>query len=331
VHLRRIDAAGTVLAEAHAAVRVAPRGFDASIDVASLVGAPTELGLLPESPPVGVVLTGPTATVEAARGSLRAILDARGATAGRARLPVKYQLPAGMESTVRIDGPPVAECVLEARVEREFTIDLEWVDAAPVLEDNALSRSATPSKVRANGWVHDVDRVAKVVARVRRSNAIPGEFLLAPVIALDADGKSIEGLTFDPASVQVRFAAKIERVRKRVVLNPKIVGNITGGWRIASVELVPPTVTLEGPMDRLSELSSLEIDIDVRGIEAERRVAATVIPPTGFSVLDNTPVEAVVRCVRASVAPPKSPAPRPATDRATTPPLEIPGPGGSKP
>ena len=41
VHLRRIDGEGKALAEAHAAVRVPPRGFDASIDVTSLVGAPS--------------------------------------------------------------------------------------------------------------------------------------------------------------------------------------------------------------------------------------------------------------------------------------------------
>lgn len=42
VHVRRIDASGRVLAEAEAPVRVPARGFDASIDVAALVGAPVD-------------------------------------------------------------------------------------------------------------------------------------------------------------------------------------------------------------------------------------------------------------------------------------------------
>ncbi|MFM7319996.1 MAG: YbbR-like domain-containing protein, partial [Armatimonadota bacterium] len=276
-----------------------------------LVGAPADLALLPESPPVAVVITGPTATVEAARTALKALLDARAAAPGRSRLPVRFQLPAGMEGTVRVEGPARVECILEARLSREFPVTIQWEDGESSDEFAIEEATASPGRARVVGWQRDLDRIARLVARTALAAQTGKEAPTVSLVAMGSDAKVVEDIEIVPANVRVRVAAKTRIAEKRLVLSPVIVGNPAAGWRISAILFEPPTIVLRGDPQRLSALASIDAEVPVEGVEEERRFPVAVTPPSGTEIVGAPSVQGIVRAVGASVAAPQPASPLP--------------------
>lgn len=300
----------------------------------TLVGAPAELGLAPESPPVSVVLTGPAPAVEAARTAVKALLDGKDAKPGRFRLPVRFQIPSPSETGVRIEGPPRAECVLEARQMREWPLSIEWGAGIPADPAVAANVRASPPAVRVLGWPHDLDRVARVVVQVPTAQSTEASTATVRPSVVDAAGKPVDETTVQPETVRLWIPDRRPIARKRFVLSPVVSGSPATGWRVTSIEFDPPTVVLAGDVDTLATRTAVEATVPIDGMREELRGTTTVSAPAGTRVEGDPTIRVLVKAAPLAVAPSRTDGPRPgrpASERPPAPALDIPGPGTGRP
>jgi YbbR domain-containing protein len=66
---------------------------------------------------------------------------------------------------------------------------------------------ARPAEATVVGTRRDVRRVAEVIADIATEEATPGVGQTAPLLALDADGRVLEGIRIEPAQVVVTLPA----------------------------------------------------------------------------------------------------------------------------
>ena len=145
------------------------------------------------------------------------------------------------------------------------------------------------------GPASQVDRVATVNLPVglgdRRENF---EAQFTPE-ARDANGARVTGVTIVPNSVTATVA--VERVGRTVSIVPNIPGEPPEGYRVSDTSVSPPSVTVDGPADVLSQLivvSTMPISLE------ERRETFSVLDvglelPPGTRLVERTPINVEVR------------------------------------
>lgn len=101
---------------------------------------------------------------------------------------------------------------------------------------------------------------------------------LAPV---DADGGSLDRIDVEPTQVRVRVPVFTDRRSKTLPVTPNIVGTPAAGFEVASIEVNPPVISVEGDANDLAGLDRADtLPISIAG--ASSQVAQTV----GFALPD---------------------------------------------
>lgn len=112
-----------------------------------------------------------------------------------------------------------------------------------------------PGEVVVDGPVPDLADVASVTGSVNVDGAKEGIEELVAVVPRDAEGRLVPGLQWTPEQVSVSiWVRKRARYKPDVEVVPDVRGDPAPGYRMASVEVEPSTVTLAGPQSVLDEL-----------------------------------------------------------------------------
>ena len=113
---------------------------------------------------------------------------------------------------------------------------------------------------------------------------------------VDEAGSVITGVDMDPPLVHVEVPVYTNLSNRSVPVNPVVTGVPAAGFRVASIEVDPLTVTVEGDQDQLRALVSADTaPVPVSGATRDVTAEVAFSLPTGVSVVGTATATVTVR------------------------------------
>jgi YbbR domain-containing protein len=158
----------------------------------------------------------------------------------------------------------------------------------------------TPNEVKVSGPASQVARIAALYATVLFGDAMTDLVQSVQPLAVDAAGKMIEGLTVEPALVQVTVPVLPTATTRTVPVVPAVRGSVANGYWIVRVTVDPAVVTVRGEASVVSGVDQVPTaGIDISGLTDSRTYqVGLLLPAEGTSLL-----RAAQATVTISVAP----------------------------
>lgn len=226
---------------------------------------------------------------------MRLKADLTGARVGEQTAPLTVSgLPLGLQ--VLPGHPTTAQVRLDKLIERTRPVQCIKV-GEPSSEFVVESAIPTPEEITVSGATSVVARVARVVVVVDMSGLNSSHESEAEVEARDLRDVVISGLKFDPERVKVKVT--VHAVNNKTVPVRPIIGNPPAGYRVSSVRVNPPVVTIVGEGDALARLSSVSTSrIDISGLRSRKTYTMSINVPGDTSVLGAASVTVTVAVSR---------------------------------
>ena len=178
---------------------------------------------------------------------------------------------------VKVDS--IAPATVTVRIEpitsREVAVQARFANDPPggtVAGDPAI----TPSQVRVSGAASQVARIAALYATVRFGDAVTDLVSSVQPTAVDASGAAIDGLTVDPAIVQLTVPVLPTATTRTVPVVPALRGAVAAGYWITRVTTDPPVVTVRGEADALGGIDQVALLLPAQGTSLIKAAQATV-------------------------------------------------------
>jgi YbbR domain-containing protein len=202
---------------------------------------------------------------------------------------------------VKVDSiaPAAVTLRIEPITSRDVAVQARFANDPPsgtVAGDPAM----TPSQVRVSGAASQVARIAALYATVRFGDAVTDLVSSVQPTAVDASGTAIDGLTIDPAVVQLTVPVLPTATTRTVPVVPAVRGAVAAGYWITRVTSDPPVVTVRGEAAALSGIDQIATAaIDVTGLGSDKTFqVALQLPVDGTSL-----IKAAQATVTVSIAP----------------------------
>jgi YbbR domain-containing protein len=202
---------------------------------------------------------------------------------------------------VKVDSiaPAAVTLRIEPITSRDVAVQARFANDPPsgtVAGDPAM----TPSQVRVSGAASQVARIAALYATVRFGDAVTDLVSSVQPTAVDASGTAIDGLTIDPAVVQLTVPVLPTATTRTVPVVPAVRGAVAAGYWITRVTSDPPVVTVRGEAAALSGIDQIATaPIDVTGLGSDKTFqVALQLPVDGTSL-----IKAAQATVTVSIAP----------------------------
>ena len=147
------------------------------------------------------------------------------------------------------------------------------------------------------GAQYKLDKVATVKALIdvkEIANAKSGDITLkdVPLVAYDNEGNVVD-VEIVPGSVDatINITSPSKEIPIRVI--PK--GSLAFGKSIKSIDTNLNTVTVYGKQDVIDEIESLDVEIDVKGLEKDKDYTVTLKKPSGITEISSKTVTVKVK------------------------------------
>ncbi|MBM6830431.1 hypothetical protein H9X85_12515 [Anaerotignum lactatifermentans] len=175
---------------------------------------------------------------------------------------VKVTLPSGSGYVIVSKSPSAVELSIETLVSKEFPVEISMNGMAEGSE-NLSEPQLSIETVMVKGAKSAVDRVASVRATVSAADAVEQGVLESKLVAYDAEGETVSGISFSQDTVTVSYLMQDE---KQIPLQVEISGTPAEGYHILEITTTPESITVVGEEDALERLSYLSLEpIDVAG------------------------------------------------------------------
>ncbi|HWH24621.1 MAG TPA: CdaR family protein [Candidatus Limnocylindria bacterium] len=135
---------------------------------------------------------------------------------------------------------------------------------------------ADPPRVTVRGASSRVEAVQAVVARVTIDASALNVDQEVDLLAVDADGNQVPNVVVEPARVHVTIPVARELASRTLPVAPQFIGAPAQGYRVASVEHTPLTVTVSGEATTVTQMLAAEtqpIDLSDRTTDLEATIA----------------------------------------------------------
>ncbi len=264
------------------------RRFATRIPV-TIVNTPPEMiayGYEPSDPQVYVTLRAPQSiwqTLE--REDLEATVDLSGLPPGQHRLPIHVQVAREPVMVRQVD-PEMLTLQLEYSAENVVPVDLRVAGntALGYLARNPETNTLTAT---VRGPASLVEQVVEVVAQVsvegRRADVVE-EITLEP---RDIEGAVIPYVTLVPNTISARVPVEQLSGFRDLAVTAVLDGQVASGYRVSSIKVEPPVVTVYGPPDTISQIPGyLETaPLDINNVQADLEFQTSLVAPEGVSLL----------------------------------------------
>jgi YbbR domain-containing protein len=206
-------------------------------------------------------------------------------------------------ATAGVKVESVAPATVTVRIEpitsRDVAVQARFANSPPA-GTFAGDPAITPDQVRVSGAASQVARIAALYATVGFGDAVTDLVQSVQPRAVDASGATIDGLTVDPAVVQLTVPVLPTATTRTVPVVPAVRGAVASGYWITRVTTDPTVVTVRGEGSAVSTIDQVTTaPIDVSGLGADRTFqVALLLPAEGTSL-----VKAAQATVTVSVAP----------------------------
>lgn len=144
-----------------------------------------------------------------------------------------------------------------------------------------------PAEVTITGPESLVGSVAAVYATVRFGDVGIDVAQTVQATAVDANGAPVEGVTAEPAAVEVRVPLLPTSTTRTLPVLWVFRGEVAAGFWISRVASDPVAVTVRGSPEALGPLQRIETaPIDVSGLNANRVLRVPLLLPAGVALLE---------------------------------------------
>ena len=161
------------------------------------------------------------------------------------------------------------------------------------IDDVELDRS----EVIVKGAQYKLDKVATVRALVdvdEITNPKAGEVTLkdVPLVAYDENGKRVN-VEIVPSTVDAKVT--ITSPHKEVPVKVIPTGKLAFGKAIESLDTNVSTVTVYGQQDAIDKIEELEVEVDVKGLEKDKKFNVTLKRPKGITDISSKTITVDVK------------------------------------
>lgn len=210
---------------------------------------------------------------------------------GRIHVRVLGVAPNDLKTTV---SPGTAKVRLEALSLKRLPVEVKFLTAPPLgysYSDPTLS----PASVGVSGKISAVSRVKRIILSLNRDEGHTEIDDYFKVVAVDAKGSVVEGITLDPERVRLKLRFIEVPATKAVIVSPQISGEPKFPWQVSRVSVTPASVTLEGKPSALMGMSTVTTDrISIDGADGTVTKDVAVRVPAGVKVVDHKKVHVTV-------------------------------------
>jgi YbbR domain-containing protein len=188
--------------------------------------------------------------------------------------------------------PNTATVIIENTARQTFPVKVS-ITGTPAIGYRSLPPRIIPNEVVVTGTRQVVSTVATIDAVVSVDNVRSSLEQTVPLVARDAEGNAIDGLSINPSAAVVTVPMEQLSNYRDLAVRVKITGQPENGYAVTSVEYAPQVVTVFGPRDAIQQLpgfiETLDISIDQATQAVEQRVGLNV-PPNVSLVSENQSV-----------------------------------------
>ncbi len=220
------------------------------------------------------------------RGLIRAWIDLEDLAAGDHTLPVNIDIDL---SPVRIisSEPDEIIVVLEPFIEKQFEVQLT-ARGEPPLGYRKGEVEVSPEEVTISGPASAVNRVSQVIALLDVDGASQTVQTTVPVRAVDGNGADVGGVQISPKGVNATVPISILGGYKNVAVKLLATGQVASGYRLTSITVNPPTVTVFSSDPKLvNELPGFveTKPVDLNGLTDDSEFNVELDLPEGISLV----------------------------------------------
>jgi YbbR domain-containing protein len=240
---------------------------------------------------VGVRLRGPEgAVVGIVASDLHATLDIASADLHRTDpqdVPVNVTVANPNVHVVDVS-PSTVNVRIEPITTRAAAVQVRFANSPPA-GNQPGDAALNPSEVRVSGATSQIARIAAVYATVLFGDAATDLVQSVQPSAVDAAGIPIDGLTTDPAVVQVTVPVLPTATTRTVPVVWNIRGAVAAGYQITRITVDPPAVTIRGEPGAISPIDHIDTGVaDVSGLTADKAINVGLVLPAGTSLFRPT-------------------------------------------
>jgi YbbR domain-containing protein len=247
---------------------------------------------------VNAILTGGTFDLTQLQSfhSIQAVADIRGYAPGVHQVALTLQnVPESVHYQII---PDTTTVTIAQRQTRTVSVKVGVV-GRPGKGYVADTPTTNVSSITVSGSKDAVNRVASVQAVISIEGAVKNIQEDVPVMAVDADGKQVEGVELSSKTVLVKVP--IHTPAKDVLLQAVTTGNVKNGYMIAKIVIDPDHATVSGSPEVLGKLESSYVlpAIDVTGLDHDKTYSLQLQVPSGASDIKPSTVNVTVKVVQA--------------------------------
>ena len=259
-----------------------------------VVDQPPETFLLETIRPVTEIRYFSASGARPITSDFEAWVDLSDVTPGTGATSVPVQLRS-VDPRVRVVGyqPENVTVNLDRVDRRTVPVQVEHGEAPTNIEVGSVT--VEPAEVEVIGPASVISRVvaarASVIIQPSGIN-VDQEVDLVPI---DDVGDAVAQVRLDPSTARVTIPVFSDRQSRTLPVSPQTTGTPAAGFEIASLTVDPSFVTVEGDIDELEALPSVDTEpISVAGLSASETVDAGFALPAGVVVLDVQAVKVTI-------------------------------------
>jgi len=192
-----------------------------------------------------------------------------------------------VDERVRVYGfePQVVTVDLDQIDRKTVPVQVDRGEAPANLELGAVT--VDPTEVRVVGPRSVISRVVAARARVIIQPSGIDVDQDVELVAIDSVGDAVPQVDLEPPTARVTIPIFTDRQSRTLPVSPQISGSPAAGFELASASVEPRFITVEGDVDQLEALLSVDTaPISVSGISTSRTLEVGLALPTGVVALD---------------------------------------------
>lgn len=185
----------------------------------------------------------------------RASIDLSGLEEGLNDVPIQVNVS---DRQIEIIGQSPSEATVNLEIVQAITlpVQIEVLDTPPLGYINRAPM-VEPAIVQISGPASLVSQADEAVSEVFIRNSKETLQGLRDVIIRNRANQPVKGLTIDPAKVDVILPIEQRFGYKDVSVRVRVQGGVAPGYRVSNISVIPPTLTLVGNPNALSEIAGL--------------------------------------------------------------------------
>jgi YbbR domain-containing protein len=226
---------------------------------------------------------------------VRAIVDLSGISAGTHVLPIQIQVGISPVRVVNYS-PQYVNITLETLLSRSFPIHLLQINE-PAVGFQASSPTMSLETVTISGPESLVNRVKDVIAQLDISQVNENINRTVLLQVVDENEVSIPGVTISPDRINVTQQITQRGGYRNVVVKAVLVGKIANGYRLTTISVFPPAVTVFSADPKIVEQLPGYVEttpINLNGTKDDLDVRLSLNLPNGVVIIGDQTVQVQV-------------------------------------